>query len=49
MSCKKNAKANFLTNEGVSGVIVEFIKTTLPMQLHDLIQTDREDCFFTLE
>jgi len=35
----------FLTNEGASGAIIGFIKTT-PMHLHALVRADREGDFF---
>ena len=41
-----NAKADFLANKGMSGAVAGFFKTTIPLQLSDLVQVDSEGYFF---
>jgi len=42
-----NIEADFLVNEGAPKTRVGRIKTTLLMQLGDLVSADQNCCFFT--
>ena len=47
MFCERNVVDDSLANEDLCQVVIGFTETTLPMQLRDLVQGDRNSCFFT--